>query len=79
DLPPGRGGAAPGVPAPAGTPALSRVLGSAPRRLGELWPALLALALVILAIEWAVGLLGPASPRREAARVARRQTADDRR
>ncbi|HEX5505715.1 MAG TPA: VWA domain-containing protein, partial [Thermomicrobiales bacterium] len=65
DLPPGRGGAAPGLPETAGA--------SVPRRLGELWPALLALALVILAIEWAIGLLGPASPRREAARVARRQ------
>lgn len=65
DLPAGQGGIAP----PQGEQAATRV---APRRLGELWPALLALALVFLLGEWVLGLLGPGAPRAASARVAPR-------
>ena len=62
DLPPGKGGLA---PAQIGSPGEF----TAPRRLGDLWPLLLALALALLTVEWWLGLLGPAPPRAEPARV----------
>ena len=70
-LPAGAGGMAPALassdPGQGGGSAVA-----APRRLGELWPVLLGLALVFLAIEWVVGLGGLARPRTERGRVRAR-------
>ena len=59
DLPRGTGGAAPDA---AGAGA-SGAAGGVPRRLGELWPLLLAAVLLLLGLEWIVGLAGPGRAR----------------
>lgn len=63
-LPAGAGGLAPARGSGGGG-----TFAAAPRRLGELWPALLALAAALLLLEWAVGLRGLAPPQRADARV----------
>lgn len=63
DLPVGAGAAPPAGAEPASVGA------AAPRRLGELWPLLLALALALLTFEWLLGLLAPAAARGLPARV----------
>jgi Ca-activated chloride channel family protein len=70
-LPAGAGGLAPAlvVPDPGPGTATTTV---APRRLGELWPVLLGLALAILVVEWIVGIGGLARPRAENGRVRAR-------
>lgn len=70
-LPAGAGGVAPALAATApgqgaGAPVVT------PRRLGELWPIFLGLALALLTIEWIVGLGGLAGPRAEDRRVRAR-------
>lgn len=69
-LPGGAGGLAPALAATAGQGASAPV--TAPRHLSELWPILLALALGLLLIEWLVGLVGLARPRRDTERVRAR-------
>ena len=58
DLPRATGGAAPG-----GDGADRVGAGATPRRLGELWPLLLAAVLLLLGLEWIVSLAGPARAR----------------
>jgi hypothetical protein len=70
-LPAGAGGEAPALAAIApGQGGGATVV--APRRLGELWPILLGLAVALLAIEWVVGLGILARPRAEGGRVRAR-------
>lgn len=58
------------LPAGAGAaPTIGAASSPEPRRLGELWPILLAVALILLVVEWFAGLLGPAPPRSVLARV----------
>jgi len=73
-LPGGAGGVAPALPPVASGQASATApsVAPAPRRLGELWPILLALAGLVFLIEWGVGLGGPTPPRREAARTRAR-------
>ncbi|MGN6758433.1 MAG: vWA domain-containing protein, partial [Thermomicrobiales bacterium] len=63
NLPTGAGGIAPATSAPAPGTA------PAPHRLGELWPALLALVLGLLLLEWIASLAQPGAPRRRPERV----------
>lgn len=69
-LPGGAGGLAPPLAATAGQGASTPV--SPPRRLGELWPVLLAFALVVLLMEWFVGLGGLTQLRHDSERVRAR-------
>lgn len=70
DLPAGAGGT---PPDPAGTLGVGAGTETAPRQLGELWPLLLVLAVLLLLLEWILGLRGPAPPRAAPARVQPRQ------
>lgn len=68
-LPDGVGGLAPPLPSNATEPATAAPEAPTPRQLGELWPILLALAGLLLLIEWVAGLGGLTPPRRETERV----------
>ncbi len=68
-LPSGRGGPAPALATSGAAPSTTPGPTPAPRQLGELWPILLALAGLLLLIEWLVGLGGLTPPRRATERV----------
>ena len=70
-LPAGAGGLAPALAASDPGQVGSATV-AVPRRLGELWPVLLALALLVLVAEWVVGMGGLARPRAERERVRAR-------
>ncbi len=67
-LPAGAGGVAPALAATAPGQGSTTTV-AAPRRLGEVWPILLGLALAFLVIEWIVGLALLARPRVQNERV----------
>ena len=68
-LPAGVGGIAPPLASNATEPVITTPAAPKPRQLGELWPILLALAGLLLLIEWVTGLGGLTPPRRETERV----------
>lgn len=70
-LPSGAGGLAPALPPVAAGPTQPAApqLAPATRQLGELWPILLALAGVLLLLEWSLGLGGLMPPRQVLERV----------
>ncbi len=71
-LPGGVGGIAPPLASNATEPATTTSAAPRPRQLGELWPILLALASLLLLIEWVTGLGSLTPPRRETERVRAR-------